>query len=78
MAGIEDVARRAGVSVATVSRALSGRGPVSPATRDKVRAMADELGYVVSPSASGLASGTTRTVGIVVPFLTSWFYTSVV
>ncbi len=78
MAGIEDVARRAGVSVATVSRALSGRGPVSPATRDKVRAMADELGYVVSPSASGLASGTTRTVGIVVPFLTSWFYTSVI
>ncbi len=78
MAGIEDVAQRAGVSIATVSRALSGRGPVSPATKERVKAVADELGYVVSPNASGLASGKTRTVGIVVPFLNSWFYTSVI
>jgi len=78
MAGIEDVAAHAGVSIATVSRALSGRGPVSPSTKTRVLAAADELGYAVSPNASGLASGKTRTVGIVVPFLNSWFYTAVI
>lgn len=78
MAGIEEVARRSGVSIATVSRALSGRGPVSPATKARVKAVADELGYVVSSSASGLASGRTRNVGVVVPFLSSWFYTTVI
>ncbi len=77
MAGIDDVARRAGVSTATVSRALSGRGPVSAATRDRVRAAADALGYVVSASASSLATGRTRAVGVVVPFLDRWFFSTV-
>ncbi|WP_084073322.1 LacI family DNA-binding transcriptional regulator [Demequina sp. NBRC 110052] len=78
MADISDVARLAGVSNATVSRALSGRGPVSPTTQIKVREAARQLGYAVSPNASGLASGRTATVGVVVPFLTSWFYTAVI
>ncbi|TDW30416.1 LacI family DNA-binding transcriptional regulator [Cryobacterium psychrophilum] len=78
MAGIEDVARLAGVSTATVSRTLSGRGPVKPATRLKVEAAAGELGYVVSASASSLASGRTKNIGVVVPFLGSWFFSSVV
>lgn len=47
MPGITEVAQLAGVSTATVSRALSGRGNVSDATRDRVRAAALELGYVV-------------------------------
>jgi len=78
MAGIDDVARAAGVSTATVSRALSGRGPVAAATRDRVAAVAAELGYVVSASASSLATGRTRNIGVVVPFLNRWFYTSVI
>ena len=78
MAGIEDVARLAGVSTATVSRTLSGRGPVSSATRLKVEAAAADLGYVVSASASSLASGRTKNIGVVVPFLGSWFFSSVV
>ncbi len=78
MAGIDDVARHAGVSTATVSRALSGRGPVAAATRDRVAAAAAELGYVVSASASSLATGRTRNIGVVVPFLNRWFYTSVI
>jgi DNA-binding LacI/PurR family transcriptional regulator len=49
--GIHEVARVAGVSAATVSRALSGRGSVSPSTRERVVAAATELGYVVSSSA---------------------------
>lgn len=78
MAGIEEVARLAGVSAATVSRALSGRGQVSPATRVRVHAAAEELGYVVSSSASGLATGRMRNVGVVIPFLNRWFYGGVV
>lgn len=77
MAGIDDVARAAGVSTATVSRALSGRGPVSTATRDRVHAAADRLGYVVSAAASSLATGRTRAVGVVVPFLDRWFFSTV-
>src|SRR5664279_24868 len=78
MVSIEDVARRAGVSTATVSRALSGNGPVSAAAREKVAEAASALDYVVSSTASSLASGRTKNVGLMVPYLTRWFFTSVV
>jgi LacI family repressor for deo operon, udp, cdd, tsx, nupC, and nupG len=78
MVGIDEVARRAGVSTATVSRALSGNGHVSPTTRLKVEAAAGELGYVVSSTASSLASGRMKNIGVVVPFLNRWFFSSVV
>ncbi|MDN4473015.1 LacI family DNA-binding transcriptional regulator [Demequina zhanjiangensis] len=78
MPDIGDVARLAGVSNATVSRALSGRGSVSPRTQERVREAARELGYAVSANASGLASGKTANVGVVVPFLSHWFYTAVI
>ncbi|WP_345751517.1 LacI family DNA-binding transcriptional regulator [Microbacterium rhizophilus] len=74
---IAEVARLAGVSTATVSRALSGRGHVSAAARERVLAAAGELGYVVSQAASSLASGRTRNVGIVLPFLSRWYFTTV-
>ncbi|MDF2992349.1 MAG: transcriptional regulator [Microbacterium sp.] len=77
MAGIDDVARAAGVSTATVSRALSGRGPVSAATRERVLAAAERLGYVVSAAASSLATGRARAIGVVVPFLDRWFFSTV-
>lgn len=74
---ISEVAAAAGVSSATVSRALSGRGSVSPKTRERVLRSASELGYVVSQAASTLASGRNRNVGIVLPFLDKWFFTQV-
>lgn len=77
MTGINEVAALAGVSTATVSRALSGRGPVSDTTRRRVEEAATSLGYVVSSSASGLASGRTRNVGVVIPFLDRWYFNSV-
>lgn len=76
--GIEDVARRAGVSTATVSRALSGNGPVSAGSRAKVEQAAAELGYVVSSNASSLASGRTKNIGVMVPYLSRWFFSSAV
>lgn len=77
-ASIFDVADRAGVSASTVSRSLRGLPNVAPATRARVAIAAEELAYVASPAASGLASGRTSTVGIVVPFLTRWFFMRVV
>jgi LacI family transcriptional regulator, repressor for deo operon, udp, cdd, tsx, nupC, and nupG len=73
-ATIEDVARRAQVSVATVSRALRGLPNVAPSTRERVMTVAAELRYVADPSASRLAGGRSLTVGLVVPMLGQWYY----
>jgi LacI family repressor for deo operon, udp, cdd, tsx, nupC, and nupG len=78
MSTITDVARAAGVSVATVSRALRGLDRVSPATRARVLQVAEDLDYVASPTATSLASGRTQVVGVVAPFLTRWFFATVV
>lgn len=76
--GIVDVARAAGVSTATVSRALRGLPNVTPTTRDRVRRAAAALGYVPSRSASSLASGRTRTIGLITPWVTHWFFSHVI
>lgn len=78
MSTITDVAREAGVSVATVSRALRGLDRVSADTRERVLKVAQELDYVASPTATSLASGRTQVVGVVAPFLTRWFFASIV
>ncbi|MCW2777971.1 MAG: transcriptional regulator, LacI family [Frankiales bacterium] len=72
--GIHDVARLAGVSTATVSRALRGVDRVSAPTRTRVLQAAADLGYVASPSAASLASGRTGVVGVIAPFLSRWFF----
>jgi LacI family transcriptional regulator, repressor for deo operon, udp, cdd, tsx, nupC, and nupG len=78
MTGIKDVARELEMSTATVSRALRGLPGVSDSTRQRVQQAADALGYVPSPSAARLASGQTRTVAVIVPWVTRWFFASVV
>ncbi len=75
-ATIGDVAATAGVSVATVSRALRGLPNVAPETRARVMAAADALSYVADPYASRLAAGRTRTIGVVVPRIGQWYYAS--
>lgn len=76
--GIEDVAREAGVSTATVSRALRGLPNVTDATRRRVREAADRLGYVPSPSAASLVTGRTRTIAVVCPWVNHWFFANVI
>jgi LacI family transcriptional regulator, repressor for deo operon, udp, cdd, tsx, nupC, and nupG len=78
MTKIDDVARLAGVSTATVSRALRGLPVVSELTRIRVLEAAKQLGYVASPSASRLAGGKTRSVAVVVARITRWFFATVV
>jgi LacI family transcriptional regulator, repressor for deo operon, udp, cdd, tsx, nupC, and nupG len=71
-----DLAREAGVSIASVSRALSNAPGVSDGTRRRIRALSAELGYTVSPDASRLKRGTTDRVAVVVRHLSFWFYSS--
>jgi LacI family repressor for deo operon, udp, cdd, tsx, nupC, and nupG len=71
---IVDVAAAAGVSPATVSRSLRGAGKVSDETRRRVLDAARTLRYVTSPHASGLATGRTGTVALVVPFASRWYF----
>lgn len=77
-ARIEDVAREAGVSTATVSRALRGLPHVSEETRATVAQVASRLGYVVSRSASRLATGRTQAVAVLAPYLDRWFFAQAV
>ncbi len=70
---INDIALAAGVSVATVSRALRNLPNVAPHTRKKVAEVAAELQYEAHPQASRLASGRTWTVGVVAPLFGTWF-----
>jgi len=74
MSILADVARIAGVSKSTASRALSGRGYVSDDTREKVERAAAELGYVVSTAAASLVTGRTRNVGVVIPYINRWYF----
>ncbi|HEY2373229.1 MAG TPA: LacI family DNA-binding transcriptional regulator [Gaiellaceae bacterium] len=63
---IRDVAQRAGVSIATVSRALNEKGDIRPETRERVHVAARELGYAADPSARALVTHRTHVVGVVV------------
>ena len=63
---IKDVAERAGVSIATVSRALNDKSDVRGSTRERVREVAREVGYSPDPAARSLAGQTTRLVAIIV------------
>ena len=68
---IRDVARHAGVSVATVSRVLNDSPLVVEPTRERVRASVDELGYRLNATARNLSIGRAAAIGVVVPFLTA-------
>jgi LacI family transcriptional regulator len=76
VAKLADVARLAGVGVGTASRAISGRGPINPATRDKVLAAAAELGYRRNAAARALREKRTHVVGLIVPDIHNEFYTA--
>jgi LacI family transcriptional regulator len=75
---IVDVARRAGVSKSTVSRVLNGQPHVSAAAQQRIRDAIHELGFEPNPSARSIVLGSTRTVGLLVPNLSSPFYVEIV
>lgn len=78
MAHLKDVAREAGVSVASASHALTGSKPVGPDVRERVLRAARRVGYVPHRSAQALRTGRSRTLGVVVPDLTNPFFPALV
>ena len=74
---LRDVAAAAGVSMATVSRALAGSTTVAAGTRERVRRAAERLDYQPNRAARQLATGRGQAVGLVVPDLQNPFYASV-
>ncbi|MFT4043934.1 MAG: LacI family DNA-binding transcriptional regulator [Gordonia sp. (in: high G+C Gram-positive bacteria)] len=74
MATSRDVAKLAGVSQATVSRAFTPNGKISDATRQRIVEVAQQLGYVPNLGARAMKTGRTNTIGVVVADLTNPFY----
>jgi LacI family transcriptional regulator len=77
MVTVHDVARAAGVSISTVSRALASPERVAAETRDRVTRVATELGYRPNQAASGLRMGRTHAVGLLVPDLENPYFATV-
>lgn len=71
---IKDVAKKSGVSVATVSRILNGLEGYSPETKQHVLKVIEELGYKRNAIARGLATKTTRTIGVLIPDVSTNFH----
>ncbi len=78
MAGIKEVAEEAGVSPATVSRALRGLQHVNSATREKIIAAATKLHYPLTPSGTQSSTRKTNSVGIVAPYISRWYFSQVI
>jgi LacI family transcriptional regulator len=74
---MSDVAREAGVSLMTVSRVVNDKGEVSPATRQRILGIIEQLGYRPSGIARGLATQRTGTIGLVVPDISNPFFSEV-
>ncbi len=72
-----DIAARAGVSAATVSRTMRGQAKVSRQTRQRVLEAARELDYLTSATADGLVAGPRPAIAVIVPFITRWFFGAV-
>ncbi len=77
-ATIKEVARRAGVSIATVSRVFNDTGPVGEETRTRVRAVAAELRYVPNPIGRSLSRQRTEAIGLLLPDLFGEFFSEVI
>ena len=74
---IEDIARLAGVSKATVSRVLNHKPDVDPATRERILHIVEEVGFIPSITATGLAGGRSRLIGVLIPSFTWPFISDV-
>ena len=77
MAGIKDVAERAGVSIATVSNVINQRKPVSPELAARVHQAVLDLNYVVDPVGRTLKSNRTNTIGVIVPSFSQVYFPSI-
>lgn len=73
---IRDIAKETGVSIASVSRALNGLGGIGEDTRDRVLQACEKLGYVPNTLARGLVLKRTQTIGVIMPDISSPYYSN--
>jgi LacI family transcriptional regulator len=78
MVRLKDIAERAGVSVMTVSKVLRDAPDISAATKNRIRALARQMGYVPDSLAQGLRTRTTKLFGLVVSAMTNPIFARVV
>jgi len=74
---IKDIAREAGVSPQTVSRAINDKGEISPQTRERILRIAERMGYRPNIIARSLATRRTQNVGLVVPDVANPFFAGI-
>lgn len=75
---IKDIAKILNISVSTVSRALRDTYDVNQETKEKVLALAAELNYKPNFNATGLAKGSTHNLGVILPFITNYYFSTVI
>lgn len=78
MPTVKDVAKRVGVSTATVGRALGNYGRISEATKQRILQVADEMGYRLNQVARSMITGQTHTIGVVLADINNPFFSGVV
>lgn len=75
---IKDIARELGISPSTVSRALKDHPDISKATRDAVNELAERWNYRPNPIALSLKSGSSKTIGVIIPEVVHYFFSTVI
>ncbi len=75
---IKDIARELGISPSTVSRALKDHPDISQATRNAVNELAAKWNYKPNPIALSLKSGSSKTIGVIVPDVVHYFFSTVI
>lgn len=71
---LKDIAVRANVSINTVSRALKGKSDIGPSTIQKIKKIAEEMGYVPDAAAVSLRSRTSKAVGVIITYIDNSFF----
>ena len=74
---IRDIAEKAGVSANTVSRALNNKNDIGEETTARIQKIADQLGYIRHAAASGLRSGGTKSIGVIVTNIDNAFFSRI-
>lgn len=75
---IKDIARELGISPSTVSKALKGHPDISPETKKAVRELVEKWNYKPDPIALSLKSGLSKTIGVIVPEIVHYFFSTVI